>query len=66
VTTETEPGRAARDLQRLIEWRFNWALDLGFDLDVCERIAAAHCDMHELDRLVESGCPLDLAVAIVL
>lgn len=58
VTTHTEQAKVEA-------WRTSAALKLGFDADRAFEVATLPLDMHELERLVRSGCPLETAVAIL-
>lgn len=39
---------------------------MGFSFDAAERLAASHVDLHEAEHLLLSGCPPDIAEAILL
>ena len=57
------------DLQiELVEqWRAQSLARVGYDLEAAAVIAASHeVDLHLAMRLVESGCPVDLALQILL
>jgi hypothetical protein len=49
---------------RVLEWRqYRW-LALGYSIAGAAVLACAPIDIHDVERLIERGCPLDLAVKI--
>ena len=53
-----------RQLRQLIEHRLFQAIRLGFGIDEAETIAASSVDLHDLERLIDLGCPHDIALEI--
>jgi hypothetical protein len=49
---------------RVIEWRQRRLLSLGYPPASATLLACAPVDIHDIERLVEQGCPLDLAIKI--
>jgi hypothetical protein len=47
-----------------IEWRTQRMLRLGADAELAESVAESDVDVHDIERLLEAGCPLDVAWAI--
>ena len=49
---------------RVLEWRqYRW-LALGYSIAGAAVLACAPIDIHDVERLIERCCPLDLAVKI--
>jgi hypothetical protein len=60
-------GSAWRQLDeelQIMRWRTERLLALGYRLREAAFLALAEVDIHELERLIESGCPLETAVRI--
>ena len=55
----------SEDERRLLAWRLNRILDLGYTLSDSQGIVAAGIDYHELARLIADGCSAELAQAIL-
>jgi hypothetical protein len=49
------------DRDRLLAWRTQYALDLGYPLGTAVELADSPIDLHELERLIRKGAGLDLA-----
>jgi hypothetical protein len=47
-----------------IRWRTQRMTSLGADAALAAEIAESFADVHEIERLLEAGCPLDLAWTI--
>ncbi len=54
----------ADETLRILDWRQSRFLALGYPLDGATLLACAPVDVHEIEHLIERGCPLDLAVKI--
>jgi hypothetical protein len=55
------------DDERVLEWRAQCLMSAGYDVEDAFSIAAdTRIDLHDAVALVESGCPTDLAVEILL
>lgn len=54
----------ASEHQRLIVWRVERALKLGYPLEEAANIAWENVDLHRLADLIKNGCPLKLAHSI--
>ena len=48
-----------------IKWRTRRMLSLGAEAELTARIAESDADVHDIERLLKAGCPLELAWAIV-
>lgn len=44
-----------------IRWRTQRMISLGADAELAATIAESHADVHDIERLLESGCTLALA-----
>jgi hypothetical protein len=47
-----------------IRWRTRRMVSLGADAELAATIAKSDADVHEIERLLKAGCPLDLAWTI--
>jgi len=47
-----------------IRWRTQRMISLGADADLAATIANSHADVHDIERLLKAGCPLDVAWTI--
>jgi hypothetical protein len=47
-----------------ITWRTRRMVSLGADPELAEKIARSDVDVHDIERLLKAGCPLDLAWTI--
>jgi hypothetical protein len=56
---------ASEEERRLLEWRLRQLLRLGVSPLLAEIAAPGRLDLHELERLIERGCPPDTAVEIM-
>jgi hypothetical protein len=55
------------ELELVEQWRIESLSRVGYDLESATVLAASHeVDLHLAMRLLESGCPLDLALQILL
>ncbi len=48
-----------------IAWRTQRLVSLGASADLAAEIADSEADVHDIERLLKAGCPLDLAWSIV-
>lgn len=64
VETEASDARVAG--LELFLWRLQRALAMGFEKRLADRIAATAIDLHQLERLIDSGCPRGTAYRILL
>jgi hypothetical protein len=48
-----------------ISWRTQRMVSLGADAELAAKIADSDADVHDIERLLKAGCPLDLAWTIV-
>jgi len=60
---EEELRRLDDDL-RLLRWRTEYLIALGFALREAAFLAVSRVDIHELERLIGRGCPPETAVRI--
>ena len=44
-----------------IKWRTRRMVSLGATTELATTIANSHVDLHDIDRLLKAGCPLELA-----
>jgi hypothetical protein len=47
-----------------IIWRTRRMVSLGADAELAAKIADSDADVHEIERLLKAGCPLELAWTI--
>lgn len=62
VKTETVIIRAPGGAE--IKWRTQRMLSLGAGAELAADIANSNVDVHDIERLLGAGCPLDLAWTI--
>jgi hypothetical protein len=48
-----------------IIWRTRRMISLGADAELAADIAGSTADLHDIERLLDAGCPLQLAWAIM-
>ena len=48
-----------------IIWRTRRMISLGADAELAANIAASTADLHDIERLLDAGCPLQLAWTIL-
>lgn len=53
------------EADRVEMWRLERTLALGYSVELAESIAVSDADLNLLDRLIGSGCPLELAARII-
>ena len=46
-------------------WRTRRMIRLGADAELAANIAASTADVHDIERLLDAGCPLQLAWTIM-
>jgi hypothetical protein len=67
--TKAEPGAETVVIRAPggpeIAWRTQRLVSLGADADLAARIADSDADVHDIERLLKAGCPLDLAWEIL-
>lgn len=55
------------EIELVEQWRAQSLARVGYDPESAAVLAASHeVDLHHAMRLVESGCPVDLALQILL
>jgi hypothetical protein len=55
------------EVERVERWRTEELMRAGFDPDAASQLAAHHeIDLRKAARLLEHGCPADLALRILL
>jgi len=47
-----------------ISWRTRRMVSLGADAELAAKIADSDVDVHDIERLLKAGCPLELAWTI--
>lgn len=63
ITNNTVIIRAAGGPE--IIWRTRRMISLGADAELAANIAASTADLHDIERLLDAGCPLQLAWTIL-
>jgi hypothetical protein len=63
MTNNTVIIRAAGSQE--IIWRTRRMISLGADAELAAIIAGSTADLHDIERLLDAGCPLQLAWAIL-
>jgi hypothetical protein len=63
ITNTTVIIRAAGGPE--IIWRTRRMISLGADAELAADIAASTADVHDIERLLDAGCPLQLAWTIL-
>jgi len=48
-----------------VSWRTQRLVSLGADAELAATIALSDADVHDIERLIKAGCPLELAWTIV-
>jgi hypothetical protein len=59
---KTDP---VEEIELVFRWRVLQSLRMGYATGLAERIAATGVDLHELERLIGSGCPRATAYRIL-
>jgi hypothetical protein len=55
------------EIELVEQWRAHSLMRAGYDLEAAAVLAASHeVDLHYAMRLLERGCPVDLALQILL
>ncbi len=55
------------EIELVEQWRVHSLSRVGYDLESATVLAASHeVDLHRAMRLLERGCPIDLALQILL
>jgi hypothetical protein len=63
ITTDTVIIRVPGSAE--INWRTRRMASLGADAELAAKIAHSDADVHDIERLLKAGCPLELAWTIV-
>jgi hypothetical protein len=58
--------RQLEDELRVVRWRTEFLVALGFELREAAYLALSQVDVHELDWLIGRGCPRETAVQIAV
>jgi len=48
-----------------VTWRTQRMVSLGADAELAAKIADSDADVHDIERLLKAGCPLELAWTIM-
>jgi len=59
ITTDTVIIRAPDGEE--IKWRTRRMVSLGASAELAATIAESYADLHDIERLLKAGCPLDVA-----
>ena len=62
IATDTVIIRAPGGAE--VRWRTQRMRSLGADAALAAEIANSYADVHDIERLLEAGCPLELAWSI--
>lgn len=62
ITTDTVIIRAPGGEE--IRWRTQRMISLGASAELAATIAESYADLHDIERLLKAGCPLDVAWTI--
>jgi hypothetical protein len=65
LDTEIDWLRLDEDVT-VIGWRTQRLLALGYELGEAGSLALSDLDIHELEQLIENGCPRETAVRIAV
>jgi hypothetical protein len=52
------------EVSRVLAWRKRRLIALGYPVGEATLLACAPVDIHDVERLIERGCPRDLAIKI--
>jgi hypothetical protein len=52
------------ETSRVLAWREHRLTALGYPIAGATLLACAPIDIHDVERLIKRGCPLDLAIKI--
>jgi hypothetical protein len=63
ITDDTVIIRVAGSAE--ISWRTQRMVSLGADAELAAKIADSDADVHDIERLLKDGCPLELAWTIM-
>ncbi len=61
---ESESAHPLEDVGVFL-WRLQRSFEMGFGSQLADRIASTQIDLHELERLIASGCPQRTAYRIL-
>lgn len=59
-----EPGQDER--AKVQSWRLHVLIEVGYPIEVAERLAESDVDLHDAVQLIGRGCAADVAAAILL
>lgn len=61
----TEPNARIDEREQVNGWRLHVLLQAGYPVILAERVAASDADLHQAVRLLQAGCPADVAAQIL-
>ena len=64
LDTVSGEWRRLDDELTVVRWRTERLIALGYELREAAFLAISRVDIHELERLIGKGCPLETAVRI--
>lgn len=54
------------ELQKIEQWRYRQLMAMGIEREDAQVLAAGTIDIHDLFKLLQRGCSIDLALRILL
>ena len=64
--SEAENRVEAEERLQVRRWRFEQFIELGFTESESATLAEAHVDLSTVRRMIENGCPVEIATRILL
>ena len=64
--SEAENGVEAEERLQVRRWRFEQFIELGFTESDSATLAETHVDLSAVRRMIENGCPVEIASRILL
>lgn len=65
VMTDEETEEAPLEMDHVVRHRLERFRDLGFNIRQRKALVRANADWHEAQKLLQAGCPLDIAFDIL-
>ena len=64
IAESVSDHRLDDEWSRVLDWRERRLVKLGYPVSSASVLACSRIDLHEIENLLERGCPLDLAIRI--